>query len=332
MLNVAVIGFGFMGRTHFEAFKANGKARVVSVVTKEPAHRSPTWGGGNMKVGQGEQDLSGVTFYEDAADVFKDPSVHLVDVCTPTHTHAELSIAALNAGKHVLCEKPMARHLADAEKMAAAAERAGKILHIGQVTRYIGQYTELKRLANSKELGRMLYARLERHGGIPGWASEGWLTDPARSGGAVLDLHVHDVDVAQWTFGQPDQITAAGRLTQTGLAMGIDAQWSYPGGSQLHIHGRWDTQPGAPFRWAYQVEFEKGSVYCDLNSGAKVQLIQGKETRDLAVDASSPFQLQIDDVVDAVLTGRKETRVPPRSALETLRLSLQHLQTVSGRA
>ena len=325
MVNVAIVGLGFMGRTHFECYAANQSCRVAAVVEPETARRQSTAVGGNLAVGQTPLDMTGVTFHDHWKSMLADKSIDLVDVCTPTQTHAEIALAALRAGKHVFVEKPMSRDLADAEQMVAESRKTGKILHVGHVLRYWGQYVEAKKIADSGAHGPLRYARFIRHGGKPSWAAGNWLADPSKSGGAVLDLHIHDVDSALWIFGQPQTVHVVGR-SDDNLPMSIDATWTYPTGSQIQLHGRWDRQPKAPFRFAFSLEFDKASLYCDLAAGAKLQLIEGDTTSDLPFESISGYQIQINDVIDSVAAKRRETQVTPESALETMRMTLRHLE------
>src|ERR1041385_5254812 len=189
-----------MGRTHFECYQKNSAARVARIVALEPIKKDAA--AGNMATGQ-NVDVGQAIVSDDWHSVVDDPAIELVDICTPTHTHAEIAIAALKAKKNVAVEKPMARSLAEANAMIGAARKAKKILHVGHVIHYWGQYLALENFIKSGVLGNWLYARFERHGGRPGWSAGGWLADAAKSGGAVLDMHIHDVDGGLWLLGKP---------------------------------------------------------------------------------------------------------------------------------
>jgi hypothetical protein len=126
-------------------------------------------------------------------------------------------------------------------------------------------------------------------------------------------------------FGKPKDVHVVGRCDDN-LPMSIDATWTYPTGSQIQLHGRWDRQPRAPFCFAFNLEFDRASLYCDLASGAKLQLIEGDSTTDLPFESTSGYQIQINDVIDAVANRRRETQVSPESALETMRMTLGHLE------
>src|SRR5688572_17307648 len=167
MLNVAIVGLGFMGRTHFECYAANKSCRVAAVVEPETARRQSTAVGGNLAVGQTPLDMTGVTFHDHWKSMLADKSIDLVDICTPTQTHAEIALAALRAGKPGFVDRPMSRDLRDAEQMVAESRKTGKILRVGHRLRYWGQYIAAKKIADSGAHGPLRYGRFSRHGGKP---------------------------------------------------------------------------------------------------------------------------------------------------------------------
>ncbi len=329
MIRTAIIGFGFMGRTHFGCYRNQSNCEVVAVVTRDRLRREgKPVAHGNLPVGTDCLDLSGVVFLDEWRAAIDDKSIDLIDICAPTHLHAEIAIAALEAGKHVIVEKPMARSGEEAEAMARAAKASGRLLHVGHVLRFWGQYVEAWHLIDRRELGAVKYARFERHGGMPGWSADDWLADPARSGGVVFDLASHDIDAALWFFGAPAEIDVRGQLRQGAkgpLAMTMDAEWIHTRGMRTHIHSRWDSQSAAPFRYAFYLEFERASLYCDSNDGAALRLIEGGIVRDLPFDARSPFQNEIDEVLATIAEGRTRTRYSAETALQTLRMTERHL-------
>jgi predicted dehydrogenase len=324
VVQIGIIGFGFMGRTHIECYKANPSAKVTRIVALEPIKKDMA--GGNMATGQ-NIDIGDAVVSDDWHSIVDDPAIDLVDICTPTHTHAGIALAALKAGKNVAVEKPMARTLSEAKALVTAARKSKKILHVGHVIHYWGQYVALEKFIKSGELGKWQYARFERHGGRPGWSAGGWLADAAKSGGAVLDMHIHDVDAALWLLGKPKKIEAVG-ASDGPLPMSIDATWTYPGSRQAHLHGRWDRQGGAPFRYAYYVEFEKGTVWCDSAQCGGVNLVQGAKSTPVDYEQKSGFQLQTNELIDAVAKKALSTRVEPAVAYRTLEITLIHLRHV----
>jgi predicted dehydrogenase len=141
MIRVGIAGIGFMGMTHFRAYPQSRGARVTAIAAREAHKRAGDWRSikGNFGAPGEKIDLKGIHAYADWRELIADPDVDLIDVCLPPAMHAEVSIAALNAGKHVFCEKPIALELADAARMVRAAERAGRLLMIGHVLPFFSE-------------------------------------------------------------------------------------------------------------------------------------------------------------------------------------------------
>ena len=137
-LQVGIAGIGFMGVTHYGAINSLKGIRVAAIAESDPVKRTGDWSGvrGNFGSGGGKVDLSKIRVYEDYRGMARDPELDLLDLCLPTPLHAKAAIYCLEHGKHVLCEKPIALTLKDADAMLAAAKSAGRHLFVGQVLRY----------------------------------------------------------------------------------------------------------------------------------------------------------------------------------------------------
>ncbi len=166
--------------------------------------------------------------YPDYAELVARPDIDGVSVCVPNHLHAPMTIAALEAGKHVLVEKPLAASVAEGEAMAEAAARTGRILMTVFNRRFRNDSQIIKRHVEDGALGNIYFAKTGwlRDQGIPGGAG-GWFTDKARSGGGCLiDLGVHMLDLALWLMGHPrvESVSAT-----TCAALGPRGRGLFPG-------------------------------------------------------------------------------------------------------
>ena len=156
----------------------------------------------------GEQvDLTGIAAYANLDDLLRDPQVDLVDISLPTSLHADMAIRALEAGKHVLCEKPMALRLADCERMVAAAKKANRLLMIGHVLPFFPEYDWALKMIRSGEYGRVRGGAFRRVIADPTWIKNFW--SPDHIGGPMLDLHVHDAHFIRLLFGMPQEVTTS---------------------------------------------------------------------------------------------------------------------------
>jgi len=127
-------------------------------------------------------------------EVLENSSVDIVDICTPTFTHRELAVRALEAGKHILCEKPVALTLEDARAMNGAAKKSGRKFMVGHVVRFFPQYIRVKELAAAGDVGEIVMAKLHRGGSFSSHGIDNWFADIAKSGGVFVDLSIHDFD------------------------------------------------------------------------------------------------------------------------------------------
>jgi predicted dehydrogenase len=152
----------------------------------------------------------------DWRELVRAPDVDIVVVCTPNALHAEQSITALEAGKHVFCEKPMATTVADAEAMLAAAERHDRLLLVLHPWRHHSAVIALRNAILAGELGAIV--RTHGYGVHADWGPGGWFTDPALAGGgALVDMGIHAIDTARFLLGEPDpQRVLASILTAHG--------------------------------------------------------------------------------------------------------------------
>ncbi len=214
-MKVGVIGLGGIANTHMPGWQASRHAEVAAGSDINPAVFA-TW-----------REKYGVTrFYEKPADLINDPEIDIVDVCSPNMYHAEQVIAALEAGKHVICEKPLAPTPDEIRRMIAARDRAGKLLMTAQHFRFRGVSQAMKAHIDTGALGAVYHARawMLRRGFIP--ARPGFLYKVHSGGGPCIDIGVHILDLTLWLMGFPKPVAVSG-VARTALAKhkGAFSQW-----------------------------------------------------------------------------------------------------------
>lgn len=276
MIRVGLIGAGFIGRNHFNQYeKLTERARVVALCDKEADRRAGDWSkvGGNLGDAQGtKRDLGSIKPYTAWQDLMADPGIDLVDICTPTFTHREIVTAALRAGKHVLCEKPMALNLDDCDAMLAVAEGAKGQFMIAQCIRFWPEYVYLTQVFQDRRFGALQALQLRRQAETPAYSLNSWVLNPELSGGAILDLHVHDVDYALGLLGRPEAITAQACIQANGASDRVHALWHYAKPQVVQLEGFWDMPTGFGFNMGYTAVFEQAAVQWDLSSGKPVTI------------------------------------------------------------
>ncbi len=198
IVNLAVVGLGRMGRLYVDVVaRCVERAKLVAVYTSSKA-----------KCEEIAKPL-GAACYNDIGALLRDPRIDGVVVTTPSHTHADVALMAVERGLHVFVEKPIDVDLSKARNLVEKAERMGVHLLVGYMRRFDESYREAKRLVDEGAVGRVvMYVGISRDPEPP---PPGWLRDPKLSGGLVLDLMSHDFDLARWFIGsEPVEVYAVG--------------------------------------------------------------------------------------------------------------------------
>ncbi len=201
-VQIGVIGTGSISSFHMDAYQSNSKTEIYAVCDlNEERARKAAEKYGASKV------------YTNYHDLLADPAVQAVSICTWNNTHAEISIAALEAGKHVLVEKPLCRTVEEALKVQEAVKTSGKLLQVGFVRRYDTNAQLLRSMADRGEFGDIYYAKATtiRRLGNPG----GWFADIERSGGGpLIDIGVHVIDLCWYMMGRPKPVSVSANTYQ----------------------------------------------------------------------------------------------------------------------
>ena len=243
MIKIGLIGCGFMGTMHANCYNALEGVRVAAVadVRRDKAEALAS--------------LSDAEIFADGMALIRNADVDAVDICLPTYLHASHAEAAMRCFANVFIEKPVALTAEEAERLVAVQKETGAGVQVGQVIRFWDEYVWLKALKDSEKYGKVQNAMFRRLSPRPDWTWENWVLDPARSGGALEDLHVHDADYMLYLFGNP-------KSTATVRGNGGEAD-SYVmtvcdyGNFAVSIEGSWDFPSDYPFEMYFRVKFER---------------------------------------------------------------------------
>jgi predicted dehydrogenase len=265
-INVGIVGLGFMAATHIKAYRQLPSARITAICN--PSGRNLdgdlTKVGGNIGSNDPVKlDMSKVKATRNFEDLISDPSIQLIDVCSPTSCHPEHVLRALQAGKHVMVEKPLARNSAAARKIVEAAAKAKTFCIPAMCLRFWPEWAWLKEAVEKHTYGEVLSARFRRVAEPPSWGKKHFPVG-AQSGGALLDLHIHDVDFVQYLFGRPHAVFAMGYTKYTGAIDHVVAQYRINSGAIVQAEGSWAMAPGFGFSMSYTVNFEDATVDYDI--------------------------------------------------------------------
>jgi predicted dehydrogenase len=200
-IRVGVIGVG-IGKAHLKGYSNVPEAEVVALCDLDETRARNV---------ADEFHLDSATIYTDHRALLDNPDIDAVSVCLPNFLHQPIAVDALNAGKHVICEKPLAMSAAQAQEIADAAERNNKKCMVAQVNRFRQDSQYLKQIIDNNQLGEIYYAHcgVLRRSGIPGYG--GWFTTKSKSGGGpLIDLGVHLLDLTWWLAGCPNPVSVTG--------------------------------------------------------------------------------------------------------------------------
>lgn len=322
MKRVGIVGAGLIGSWHAERW-------VKLPVTLAGYYDS------DLKKAQKAGDAFGGKAYESLEALIED--VDIVDICTPTYTHKEGVLAAARAGKPIVCEKPLARHLSDCKEMIAACERANVPLFIAQVVRFFPQFVRAKEVLESGVLGQPGVIRAVRGGSFPRATPDTWYSDFERCGGVIMDLSIHDIDFARWCFGEVKRVFTRG-LTFAGNVMRDHTLITlrFENGAIGHLEGSWAYPPG-PFRTRLELAGSEGLVEWDAFDPLPVELaLRRREEADLSVTHSSssplateddPYYRQLQHFLNHLDTGAP-LRVLPQDGLMAVKIALAAIESL----
>ena len=288
---IGVIGCGAIGRTHLEAYRANGVAPAALADSSQDAldAATATYGGRG---------------YLDFRDLLGSGTIDAVSVCTPPSSHLEIVTMALGAGLAVLCEKPLATRVEDAEAMANAAERSGALLTVGFCHRFQPHIERLREMAQGGELGTVLMFRNRFAGHLPA-VERTWFARPDVAGGGVMfDTCVHSVDLFRHLVGEPERVEALVSTTPTELGPALEVEDSAiillrtATGALGAIEASWRTPPG---EWAVTLYGTAGVATVDYGSEQlRVRKAAEPDWRVVDVPAGNRFEREIGNFLASV--------------------------------
>jgi predicted dehydrogenase len=333
MLRVAIIGMGFMGKMHFRCWQAIPEAQLVAVCDIEPGRlANPAGTAGNIAGAEQPLDFSGLRLFNDAREMFASVALDAVSITLPTYLHAEYTRMALQAGVNVLCEKPMALGQGECQQMVAAAKESGKLLQIGHCIRFWPEYACTKQLIDSGQYGKVLAATFQRLSATPGWAWQNWLMDEAKSGGALLDMHIHDADFVQYAFGLPQSVFCQGAKGPGGAYDHVVSSYVYPDGKVVTAEGGWVMAPGFGFQMSFHIVLEGATIVFDSSRSPAFKVCPaGGEVFTPAVEAGDGYSCEIRHFANALLGRPVPAVLTPEQSADSIRLVMAEKQsTLTG--
>jgi predicted dehydrogenase len=342
MLRIGLVGIGFMGWIHYLSYKKTKGVKLAAVCTRDERKLGGDWRGIQGNFGPpGEQvDLSSVAKYADFHKLLADASIDLVDICLSPNLHAEASIAALTAGRHVFVEKPMGLTAAECDEIMKAGEKASKQVLVGHCLPFLPEYAFARAAIASGKYGKLLGGHFQRVISDPLWIKDFY--DPKKVGGPLVDLHVHDAHFIRLLFGMPIAVTSQGRMRGDVVEYCVSQfQFADPSLIVSSASGVIDQQ-GRPFTHGFEIHLEKGTFYFNLAvlAGGKLQvtpltLLDAKgQAEQPKMPPGDPmlcaFDAEIKEVAQSLKSGRPSSILSGALARDAIVVCHKQTQAVKS--
>lgn len=287
MLNWIVIGIGdITTRRVIPGIQAEPRSKLYGIVTRDPAKASA---------------YPDARVWTSLDDALADAAVQAVYVATPVSLHAPQTIQSLRAGKHVVCEKPMAMNEPEAREMVRAAEQSGKAFGVAYYRRCYPKIQRARQLIEQSVIGQPVVAELTNHMWFDGGGDRGWLFDPAKAGGGPLfDIASHRIDVLNYLFGKP--IRVKGQLSNAVHHYPVEdnatVMIEYESGVRGVVDVRWHSKI---HRDECRIRGTEGEIEMSPLNGPDLTYPGGRESLPVHPNLHYPM---IQNFVDAVLEGK----------------------------
>ena len=312
-MKIALVGVGGMGTVHFNIYKGMADVEIVALCDVRTEILPEKAG-----------DLP-IRIYGDMDEMLAAEKPDMVDLCTPTYLHAEQAVKAMEAGAHVLSEKPMALTSKEAEIIKDAMARTGKRYMTAQVVRFMNAYVYLKGIIDSGKYGKLESLHLRRISQTPMWSWENWFLDESKSGHMMLDLMIHDIDYVQSVFGEPRDIVGIYHPMTDSYTNYAVASYVYDGFT-VSIESGWFNDQNLRFTADFRASFKDGNIILKdgklYENNEVVDLDNAEKIGESGINISNVdgYAGEIKYFIECIKSGEDCHMVTPDSAQATVKL------------
>ena len=341
MIRVGLVGIGFMGWIHQLAYRRSNQARLVAFCSSDATKRTGDWRGikGNFGPPGDQIALDGIEVFESLERMVRSPEIDVIDICLPPHLHTSASILAMENGKDVFCEKPLALNSADCFQIMETASRLDRLVMVAHVLPYMGAFAHATELIAKKTYGRPIGGYFKRIISDPTWIPDFYAKD--KVGGPLVDLHVHDLHWIQLLFGKPIRVNAVGRM-QGDVAKFVHAIYEFedPEIAVASSSGVIDG-PGRPFTHGFELQLEHATLqhefaaFSDSTETMPLKIVtrDGQVIRpELPVnDEVDAFVAEIEDMAQSVRSRSIAPRLNGMLAAQAVELAIKIQEKLARR-
>ncbi|MEM2179103.1 MAG: Gfo/Idh/MocA family oxidoreductase [Candidatus Methanomethylicaceae archaeon] len=326
VIKAAIIGTGFMAKTHLEAWQLvkGGNATVIVSRTYEKAKQLAS--------------KYGIEASENLEKTLKKQDIDIVDICVPTYLHREYVELAAENGKHILLEKPIATTLEDADKIVSVSNKFNVKLMVAHVLRYFSEYIEIRKKVLNGMIGYPKHIRASRKSTFPSWAE--WFKDSEKSGGVIVDLAIHDIDFLRWclkdevesVYCKEVKIRSEHEINDHALII-----LRFNKGCIAHVEAAWSLPKKAPFIMNIEIYGTKGMINYSNQENSPITIITDLEIETHSPDSLTyspeilpfpidPYYREIQDFVNCIIRD-EEPPIPAQEAKKSLEVCLAALKS-----
>lgn len=329
-----------MGMIHYYGIKKVSGAEVVAICTRDPKKLDGDWTSiqGNFGPRGGIEDLSRLEKYNRIEDLLADQGVDLIDICLPVQLHKSVSIAALEAGKHVLVEKPISIRLDDAAEMVEIGKASGKHFMVAHVLPFFAEFAYAKNALESGDYGQLLGAHFKR---VTSKSKKTYdLEEVEKSGGPGIDLHIHDTHFIQLLCGMPDAVFSQGLLAAGDFAESLTTQYVYNNRDvSISCSSGGMSQSGRAFSHGFEIYLERATLLYEFatlggqpaTSTPLTLLTETGEVQQVDLGETGPIDAFTDEIqyaVDAIRGGYEPTALSAVGARDALALCYKEAESI----
>ncbi|RLF19974.1 MAG: gfo/Idh/MocA family oxidoreductase [Thermoprotei archaeon] len=323
-LGVGIVGTGFMGSTHANAWAKVPYTKYIAICETSP------------RMYERAEELAfrlNAKLYKSYEELLKDPNINVVDICLPTFLHRDYAVKAMEAGKHVLLEKPIALRLKDAREIIDTAKKTGVKFMVAHVLRFFPEYVRIKYLVDVGAIGEPRIARAYRYSSFPAWSVKGWYGEHKLSGGVVVDMAIHDYDFLRWVFNDDvDRVCALAPPPEKKVIKEITAVdhgmiiLKFKKGGIAFVMTSWSYPKGYPFSTYFEIAGTNGILHVDNKITAPLRIAKPDLYEGRQVFWQDPYYLEILHFAEHIVEG-KPLRVTPEDAYKALEIALAVLKS-----
>jgi len=330
MINVAVIGFGFMGITHAVNIARNKKLCLRAIINRNIHNVADKLNAQTGNFSSGEIDVAAmlkVPVYPTLHECLKNEKIDAVHICVHTDLHYEIAAEAMERGLHVFLEKPFCLQMEEGRLLIALARQRKVKLMIGHVVRFMPPYRKLKEWIDQKQFGPLKFISLTRFSGLPSWGQ--WKEKQQKfgsSGGALFDLVIHDIDFLNYALGTPLKIESVCHPGGLSSQDYVSAHWHY-NDVKAKVEGGNTFHSSFPFQAGYMAQFENASVVYSSRLPDFIQVCDDEKMHEISAgNAGDGFYNEIDYFADCIENDEAPLECTPASSLKTIELCYNHIK------